>query len=91
VKAEFSDLPYERGTLGAARSQSNDSANCQFFVTLKRQPAFDNRYTVFGRVIEGIGNADIISGAPLAAGTQDRPAERILVKSVTLVPRSNFK
>ena len=91
VVAEFSDLPYERGTLGAARSQSNDSANCQFFVTLKRQPAFDNRYTVFGRVVEGIGNADIIAGAPLAAGAQDRPAERILIKSVTLVPRSNFK
>ena len=91
LTAEFSDLPYERGTVGAARAQSNDSANCQFYITLKRQPAFDEKYTVFGRVIEGINNADIISTAPLATGTQDRPAEKILVKSITLAPRANFK
>ncbi|MCA1616826.1 MAG: peptidylprolyl isomerase [Acidobacteria bacterium] len=91
LPAEFSDILYERGTVGAARAQDDNSANCQFYVTLKRQPAFDSRYTVFGRVIEGIGNADIIAGAPLAEGTQDRPDERITVKSVTLVPRSNFK
>ena len=91
LMAEFSDLPYERGTVGAARAQSNDSANCQFYITLKRQPAFDQKYTVFGRVIEGINNADIISTAPLAEGTQDRPADRILVKSITLAPRADFK
>lgn len=91
LPAEFSDIIYERGTVGAARAQDENSANCQFYITLKRQPSFDNRYTVFGRVIEGIGNADIIAGAPIAGGAQDRPAERITVKSVTLVPRSNFK
>lgn len=90
VPAEFSDILYERGIVGAARAQSNDSANCQFFVTLKRQPAFDKRYTVFGRVIEGLGNADIISNAPVAEGTE-RPADKILIKSVTLAPRSSFK
>jgi cyclophilin family peptidyl-prolyl cis-trans isomerase len=91
LPAEFSDLPYERGTVGAARAQSNDSANCQFYITLKRQAAFDQKYTVFGRVIEGINNADIISNAPIAEGTQDRPADKILVKSITLAPRANFK
>jgi cyclophilin family peptidyl-prolyl cis-trans isomerase len=90
VPAEFSDVKYERGVVGAARSQSNDSANCQFFITLKRQSDFDNRYTVFGRVIEGMNNADIISTAPVVEGTS-RPADRVLVKSVTLAPRSNFK
>ncbi len=88
---EFSDLPYQPGVVGAARTAAPDTANCQFFITLKQQPAFDNRYTVFGRVIEGIGNADIISKAPVAAGTSDRPADRITVKSITLVPRANFK
>ncbi|HEX8459061.1 MAG TPA: peptidylprolyl isomerase [Pyrinomonadaceae bacterium] len=91
LPAEFSDIEYVRGTVGAARAQSEDSANCQFYITLKRQPAFDRRYTVFGRVIEGLNNADIISTAPVATGTQDRPADKILVKSITLVPRSNFK
>lgn len=94
VPAEFSDLPYERGIVGAARTGGDiNSANCQFFITLKRQPAFEqpgNRYTVFGRVIEGMNNADIISGAPVVEGTE-RPADKVLVKSVTLAPRANFK
>lgn len=98
VPAEFSDIPYERGTVGAARlgprpdlteQQSWDTANCQFYITLKRQPAFDRQYTVFGRVIEGLSNADVIAGAPVDAGTE-RPASKIVVKSVTLQPRSNF-
>ena len=90
LPAEFSDIPYERGIVGAARAQSNDSANCQFYITLKRQSAFDNRYTVFGRVIEGLNNADIISTAPTANGAE-RPADKILVKSITLQPRSQYK
>ncbi|HEX8163001.1 MAG TPA: peptidylprolyl isomerase [Pyrinomonadaceae bacterium] len=94
VPAEFSDVPYERGVVGAARTGGDiNSANCQFFVTLKRQPAFEqpgNRYTVFGRVIEGLNNADIISKAPVVEGTS-RPADKVLVKSVTLAPRSSFK
>jgi peptidyl-prolyl cis-trans isomerase B (cyclophilin B) len=90
LPAEFSDILYERGTVGAARAQTEDSANCQFYITLKRQPAFDKRYSVFGRVIEGIGNADIISNAPVTPGA-DRPADKIIVKSITLAPRANFK
>src|SRR5205807_9759200 len=57
VPAEFSDIPYERGTLGAARTNDVNTANCQWFITLKKQPAFDKKYTVFGRVIDGINNA----------------------------------
>jgi cyclophilin family peptidyl-prolyl cis-trans isomerase len=93
VPAEFSDVFYERGIVGAARAGDINSANCQFFITLKRQPAFEqpgNRYTVFGRVIEGLNNADVISAAPVAEGTE-RPADKVLVKSVTLAPRGNFK
>jgi cyclophilin family peptidyl-prolyl cis-trans isomerase len=94
VPAEFSDVLYERGIVGAARKGADiNSANSQFFITLKRQESFEqpnNRYTVFGRVIEGMSNADIISGAPVTPGT-DRPADRILVKSITLAPRSNFQ
>lgn len=104
VPGEFSDIPYDQGVVGAARkgaqpavggrpglteAQARDTANCQFFITLKRQPAFDDKYTVFGRVIEGIGNAGIIMGAPVEEGSE-RPAERVVIKSVTLQPRSNF-
>ena len=89
VPAEFSDIPYERGTLGAARTSDVNGANCQWFITLKKQPAFDKKYTVFGKVIDGIKNAEVIMTAPTASGSE-RPADRVVIKSVTLQPRSNF-
>jgi cyclophilin family peptidyl-prolyl cis-trans isomerase len=89
VPAEFSDIPYERGTLGAARTNDVNGANCQWFITLKKQPAFDKKYTVFGRVIDGVKNAEVIMGAPTVQGTP-RPSDKVVIKSVTLQPRSNF-
>jgi cyclophilin family peptidyl-prolyl cis-trans isomerase len=89
VPAEFSDIPYERGTLGAARTNDINGANCQWFITLKKQPAFDKKYTVFGRVIDGIKNAEVIMGAPTAEGTP-RPSDKVVIKSVTLQPRASF-
>jgi peptidylprolyl isomerase len=89
VPAEFSDIPYERGTLGAARTQDPNGANCQWFITLKKQPAFDKKYTVFGRVIDGIDNAEVIMRAPTDPGTP-RPSDKVVIKSVTLQPRANF-
>jgi cyclophilin family peptidyl-prolyl cis-trans isomerase len=89
VPAEFSDIPYDRGTLGAARTSDINGANCQWFITLKRQPAFDNKYTVFGKVIDGLKNAEVIMMAPTHEGSE-RPSDKVLIKSVTLQPRSNF-
>jgi cyclophilin family peptidyl-prolyl cis-trans isomerase len=89
VPAEFSDIPYERGTLGAARTSDVNGANCQWFITLKKQPAFDKKYTVFGRVIDGIKNAEVIMGAPTEQGGS-RPSDKVVIKSVTLQPRANF-
>lgn len=89
VPAEFSDIPYDRGTLGAARTSDINGANCQWFITLKRQPAFDKQYTVFGRVIDGLKNAEVIMTAPTQPGSE-RPADKVVIKSVTLQPRSNF-
>jgi cyclophilin family peptidyl-prolyl cis-trans isomerase len=89
VPAEFSDIPYERGTVGAARTNDINGANCQWFITLKKQPAFDKKYTVFGRVIDGIKNAEVIMGAPTVQGTP-RPSDKVVIKSVTLQPRANF-
>ena len=99
VPAEFSDIPYERGTVGAARTSDINGANCQWYVTLKKQPAFDKKYTVFGRVIDGMKNAEIIMSAPTvkqdcSPSDQDpacsRPADKIVIKSVTLQPRASF-
>ena len=84
VQAEFSDIPYDTGIVGAARGQDNNSANSQFFIMLKREAGFDNRYTVFGKVIEGMNNARTIAGAPKNG---ERPTEPILIKTVKIQPK----
>ena len=85
VPAEFSDVLYDAGIVGAARGQDNDSANSQFFITLKRESGFDQRYTIFGKVIEGMNNVRTISGVNPKQG--ERPLENISIKSVTIQPK----
>lgn len=85
VPAEFSDIPYDAGIVGAARGQANDTANSQFFITLKREPGFDTRYTIFGKVIEGMNNVRTISG--VTPKDRERPIESVVVKSVTIQPK----
>ncbi len=89
VEAEFSDIPYDTGILGAARGMDNNSANSQFFITLKREPGFDNRYTIFGKVIDGMNNVRTIAGVQEKVG--ERPVEAIRVKHISIVPRDQAK
>jgi len=79
---EFSDIPYDIGIVGAARSQDVNSANSQFFITLKREPAFDNKYTIFGKVIEGMNNVRTISSAQPKEG--ERPVDSIRIKTIRI-------
>jgi peptidylprolyl isomerase len=65
LKAEFSGIPHDRGTIGAARSQSPDSANSQFFVNFSDNHFLNRQYTVYGRVISGLEHVDaIVRGEP---------------------------
>ena len=67
MKAEFSGIPHDRGTLGAARSQNPDSANSQFFINFNDNHFLNRQYTVYGRVIEGMDLIDeIVRGEPPA-------------------------
>ncbi len=67
VPAEFSRLPFDRGVLGAARSQNPDSANSQFFIMFKDGHFLNGQYTVYGRVISGMEHVDAITrGEPPA-------------------------
>ena len=67
VPAEFSKIPFDRGMLGAARSQNPDSANAQFFIMFADGHFLNGQYTVYGRVIEGMEHVDAIQrGEPPA-------------------------
>jgi len=61
VPAEFSKIPHDRGTLGAARSQNPNSANSQFFINFKDNNFLNGQYTVFGRVVKGMEHVDKIA------------------------------
>lgn len=83
VPAEFSRIPYQRGTLGAARTQDPNSASSQFFICLRPNEQWTGEYTVFGEVLDGINVADIISNAPTDEGTE-RPTARAEIKKAYL-------
>ncbi len=61
LPAEFSKLPHDRGTIGAARSSSPNSANSQFFVNFKDNHFLNNQYTVYGRVLSGMEHVDALT------------------------------
>lgn len=67
VPAEFSKLPHARGTIGAARSASPDSANSQFFINFSDNDSLNGQYTVYGHVLSGMEFVDKIArGEPPA-------------------------
>ena len=68
LKAEFSDIPYERGIVGMARSQSPDSANSQFFIMFTEYPSLNGQYTVVGRVTDGLDVLDAIKRGDARGG-----------------------
>jgi cyclophilin family peptidyl-prolyl cis-trans isomerase len=67
LPAEFSKLPHDRGSIGAARSSSPNSANSQFFINFSDNAFLNGQYTVYGRVISGMEHVDKIArGEPPA-------------------------
>ena len=72
-----------RGAVSGVLVPGNrDSAGSQFFICVTPQPSLDGQYTVFARVVEGIGIVATISEAPVdAAG---KATARIEMTSVTI-------
>ena len=81
LKAEFSELPHERGTLSMARSSSPNSANSQFFICFNSAPHLDRQYTVFGKVINGMEFVDLIKRGEGSGGTVKSPDKIISLSS----------
>ncbi|TDH39288.1 peptidylprolyl isomerase [Pseudohoeflea suaedae] len=80
LKAEFTDQPFERGTVGMARAQSPDSANSQFFIMFDEGSFLNGQYTVVGHVVSGMENVDKIKrGDQAANGVVENPDRMIKV------------
>jgi len=61
VMAEFTSTPFERGSIGAARTQDPNSANSQFFICFTHTPFLNGKYTVWGKVVDGMQHVDQIA------------------------------
>ncbi len=73
LPAEFSNVPFERGTVGMARSSDPNSANSQFFIMFAPAPSLNGQYTVVGRVISGMDVVDAIRRGEGSSGAVSDP------------------
>ena len=74
LKAEFSKIPFDRGSLGMARAQDPDSANSQFFIMFEDGHFLNEQYTLFGHVSKGMEFVDKITrGDQADNGSVDNP------------------
>jgi HEAT repeat protein len=59
LRSEWSRLRFDRGMVGIA-TNGKDTGSCQLFITHSPQPHLDARYTIFGKVVEGLEVMDAI-------------------------------
>jgi peptidylprolyl isomerase len=79
IPAEFSDIAFDRGVVGMARSQSPDSANSQFFIMFAKGFSLNGKYTVFGRVLTGMDVVDSIQRGSGQSGSVANPDKMVKV------------
>jgi peptidyl-prolyl cis-trans isomerase B (cyclophilin B) len=88
IKGEFAsngfpnELKHTRGVLSMARSARPDSAGSQFFIMVADAPHLDGQYAAFGKVLEGMENADKIVNTE--TNYQDRPLKEQKIKNMTV-------
>lgn len=80
LPAEFSDVPYDRGVVGMARSQNPNSANSQFFIMFQEGYFLNGQYTVVGEVVSGMEYVDGIKRGVGQSGSVQNPDRMISVR-----------
>lgn len=73
LNAEFSDEPHARGTVSMARANDPNSADSQFFIVFSRTRHLDGKYTVWGKVTEGMKYVGRIKRGAPGSGTVSDP------------------
>jgi len=82
LQPEFNDTKHVRGIVSMARGDDPASANTSFFIVLADAPSLDGKYTVFGRVIDGLDVLERIENAPVSG---ESPTTRIDLVKVRIV------
>ena len=88
IKGEFiangfpNDLKHTTGVISMARAGHPDSAGSQFFIMVDDAPHLDGQYAAFGKVIEGIEEAQRI--VAVKRDYMDKPLESQTMVKVTV-------
>ena len=86
MPAEFTTkYSHVRGIVSTARASDPNSGSCQFFIVQKDSPFLDNKYTIFGRVLEGLDVVDKIVNTQ--RDRNDRPLKNVVMEKVTIETR----
>ncbi|MBR4768386.1 MAG: peptidylprolyl isomerase [Lachnospiraceae bacterium] len=86
IRGEFlsngfrNDLKHTRGVLSMARAYDPDSAGSQFFIMVDDAPHLDGQYAAFGKITEGMEEADKI--VSVRRDRRDRPYEDQIMKRI---------
>jgi len=84
IPPEFNDTPFELGTVAMALIEGDpNSASCQFFICLSRQPAWDGHYTAFGKITGPQSLAVLKRLSEVEVDGEHRPKKPLLIKNVT--------
>jgi peptidylprolyl isomerase len=84
IPAEFNPQPFQRGSVGMARSQSPNSANSQFFICYEGCGSLTGQYTLFGEVTSGMDVVDKIKkGSASNNGTVSNPDKIVRMQLAT--------
>lgn len=84
LQPEFSDVKHVKGIVSMARGEDPASATTSFFICTADAPALDGKYTVFGRVVDGMAAVEKIEASPRNGET---PVSRIELKTVRVEKR----
>ena len=80
LPAEFSNEKHVRGTVSMARSADPNSADSQFFIVFQDAPWLDGKYTIWGKVTEGMEFVDKIKRGEGQNGIVQNPDKIISMK-----------
>lgn len=91
LKAEFSDYPYKRGTVGMARSGHPDSANSQFFICFTDNGCsfLTGEYTVWGQVTDGMDFIDAVAKGEPPASPDNIVSMKIVTEDIAVAPETS--
>jgi cyclophilin family peptidyl-prolyl cis-trans isomerase len=87
LQVELSELKHEKGTVSMARGDALDSASASFFICLAPQPSLDGKYTIFGKVVNGMEVVERMGS--VATFDNEKPKERIDLVQAEVIRKEN--